>query len=347
MWVAAIAWDTEGFEVACVHRDGRTRPPLRVEANDKERIFAHVIELAGAHPDDDVVAVVESTNGILDGPLLSAGLRVFRADPWVLPPRPPRASVGAGDLATHALRHLSDLVPLDEESGTLRGRLEELDENIERSTPVARELARRGLFVERVMSAAPRIALTFDDGPNPPYTDRILDVLAAYDITATFFCVGLNAAAHPETLARIADAGHTLSNHTWSHPFLPDLSQDELRFQLNATNEVIRNAAGVAPRLVRPPYGSRTPEVLNWIAEQGMSTVLWDNDTCDWAMPGAESITAKAVQQAGNGSIMLMHDGGGDRSQTVEALPRVIDTLHADGFEFAGLEQLLPSSSSA
>ncbi|UNO39354.1 polysaccharide deacetylase family protein [Streptomyces sp. MST-110588] len=342
MWIAALAWDARGYEVVCVHTGGGGLTPWRVGAGQVDRLIARLKDLA-ASGGEEVAAVVESTNGLLDGPLLAAGLPVFRADPWLLPRRPHDASVGAGDLARHALASQDALVRLTTRTGTLAGRAGEMERHIEECAPAERELARRGLYVRRGPASAPKVALTFDDGPCPPYTGEILDVLRVHQVPATFFCVGLHADAHPEVLERIAAQGHHIGNHTWSHPYLPDLTRAELDFQIDATNRAVRRVTGTEPRLLRPPYGSRTPEVLRWLADRGMTTVLWDNDPCDWAVPGAEAIAGAVVEQTRNGSIVLMHDGGGDRSQTVAALPGIIGQLAARGHEFVTADEIATS----
>ncbi|MBV7245821.1 polysaccharide deacetylase family protein [Streptomyces sp. MW-W600-10] len=339
MWIAAISWDSLGYEVVCTRADGRTLPPWRIGAGDAHGLVTRLRDLEAEHG-CEVVAVVESTNGMLDGPLLAAGVTVFRADPWHLPQRPGGASVSAELLAHHAAPALNQLVRLTTETGTLAGRIEELQKNIEAAGDVERELTQRGLCLERGETTEPRVSLTFDDGPHPPYTDGILDVLRDFGVPATFFCVGLNADAHPVTLERIASEGHVIGNHTWSHPYLPDLTRNELDFQIDATNRAVRRVTGADPWLLRPPYGSRTPDVLRWLADREMTTVLWDNDPCDWAMPGADSITEAAVRQTEHGSIVLMHDGGGDRSQTVQALPGIIRRLVEDGYRFVSLDEI-------
>ncbi len=162
---------------------------------------------------------------------------------------------------------------------------------------------------------------------------------------ATFFCVGLQASAHPADIARLAAAGHGLGNHTWSHPFLPDLSCAQLAEQLDRTDEAVTRAAGGArPDLFRPPYGSRSPDVLRWLGERGTPIVLWDVDPSDWARPGAVLIAGRVLMQARPGTIILMHDGGGDRSQTVAALPLVIEGLLDRGFRFTRADHLLAAA---
>jgi peptidoglycan/xylan/chitin deacetylase (PgdA/CDA1 family) len=170
----------------------------------------------------------------------------------------------------------------------------------------------------------------------------VLETLERYGAVATFLCVGAAARAHPDLLSHAARAGHLIANHTWSHPFLPDLSLAELRWQIEATGSALVAAAGQAamPRLVRPPYGAYTPEVLGWLAEQEATTVLWDVDTGDWQLPGPDLITQQALQGARNGSIVLCHDGGGDCSQSATALPAIIEGLLDRGMRLVTVAQL-------
>src|SRR6266545_4589567 len=205
-----------------------------------------------------------------------------------------------------------------------------------------RELARAGRWLERGDGTRPEVALTFDDGPHPVFTPRLLDLLRDLGVPATFFCVGICAAAYPELVARTVQAGHLVGNHTWSHPYLPDLTRDEVLRQVDATGEVLRNATGAVPALVRPPYGSRTPEVLRWFAGQDLTTVLWDVDARDWAGPGTEAIVHTVTTSATAGSIVLMHDAGGDRTQTLAAVPRVVASLRKRGYRFVTVDRLSP-----
>jgi peptidoglycan-N-acetylglucosamine deacetylase len=341
---AGIAWTGAGFDVAC--RDAAGRPagdPVHVPAGSVAELVRLLQELDG-RAEHRLVCVVESTDGMVDGHLMAAGLRVHRADPWLLPERPPFGSVDADTLAATAARRLGDLALLDPAGGSLTGRSADHERTTRESDPALAALTAGG----RCLAAGPagpdrRVALTFDDGPNPPWTGRVLDVLERYGVPATFFCVGLHASGHRDELARMVEAGHGLGNHTWSHPFLPDLSSRELEVQLERTDEVLEEVAGTpAVRLFRPPYGSRTPGVLSWLGRDGgPTTVLWDVDTGDWAMPGAEAITAAVLEQAGPGSIVLMHDGGGDRSQTAEALPAVIEGLLEREYQLARVDELL------
>jgi peptidoglycan/xylan/chitin deacetylase (PgdA/CDA1 family) len=185
------------------------------------------------------------------------------------------------------------------------------------------------------------IALTFDDGPNPPFTDRILEILARYAVPATFFCVGMSADARPAEVSRLLDAGHTVGNHTWSHPYLPDLSRIELAGQIERTAAALTRAGCPTPTLFRPPYGSRSPDVLAWLPDMATGTVLWDVDAGDWAMPTAPAISRAVLDGAEPGSIVLLHDGGGDRSATVAALPGIIEGLLARGYRLVTVDRML------
>ncbi|HEV7212472.1 MAG TPA: polysaccharide deacetylase family protein [Blastococcus sp.] len=346
MLFAGIAWTGRGFDVAALDGDG---VPVTATSFPADRIAGLVdfLRALDEPPRGPLVCVVESTNGMIDGGLMAVGLRVHRADPWVLPARPGFGSVDARSLALAAVTRLPELPRLVLEEGSLTGRSADHARGVRESEAATARLAASGRCVSNGDRNGPErtVALTFDDGPNPPYTGGILDVLARYGVPATFFCVGLHAAAHPGVLARIAGEGHGLANHTWSHPFLPDLSVPEFAEQLERTDEVIERAGG-APgrRLFRPPYGSRNAETVSWLAEsQDRATVvLWDVDANDWAMPGSEAISRTVLEQVRPGSIVLQHDGGGDRSQTVEALPTVIEGLLAQDYRFVLVRDMVP-----
>ncbi|WP_433279871.1 polysaccharide deacetylase family protein [Pseudonocardia xinjiangensis] len=345
MLFAGIAWTGRGLDVA--FRDASSAPvgsPVHFPAGQVSAL-ADFLRDRDRELGAGVTCVVDSTNGMVDGWLMAAGLRVLRADPRTLPQRPALGSVDADTLARLAASRGADLTPLVLASGSLTGRSADQELSSRASEADVAALAARGRWVTAGVrdEEEPVVALTFDDGPNPPVTGRVLDVLARYGVQATFFCVGMHAAAHPEFLARMTEAGHALGNHTWSHPFLPDLSQRELEVQLERTDDAIESAAGARPvRMFRPPYGSRSPDVVSWLGRDGGPTVvLWDVDTDDWARPGAPSITATVLAQVRPGSIVLMHDGGGDRSQTVESLPAVIEGLLDRGYRFARADDLV------
>ncbi|MBB5080127.1 polysaccharide deacetylase family protein [Nonomuraea endophytica] len=337
MLYSGVSWGADGYEVEVLDVDGRAAlPPARFGAGQMESLIGHLTSLG-----DGLVTVVESTIGILDGRMMSAGLDVYRADPQIVPGRPAFGSVPAGRLARAAYRDLAALTRLDPGRGTQTGREGDLEAGIADGAAALAALAAAG----RCLSHGPRerreVALTFDDGPQPPYTGQVLDVLERYGVRATFFCVGLNAGAHAEEIARMREQGHAVGNHTWSHPFLPELSRAQLAEQIERTGAAIAGAGGGrAPVLFRPPYGSRNAEVMGWLRELGTTVVLWDVEPFDWAMPGAREIAEIVLGQVRPGSIILLHDGGGDRSQTVGSLAPMIEGLLDRGYRFVLVDEL-------
>ena len=189
-------------------------------------------------------------------------------------------------------------------------------------------------------SSLPEIALTFDDGPNPVFTPQILHVLEHYGVKATFFCIGEQVQRYPDLLQQIQQAGDTIGVHGWDHTDLTKHSSDEIDQQLRSTSMAIQQATGTSPAFFRPPYGSTDKEVVDIASTLGLTQVLWTINTEDWQRPGVEAIVHAALTNVQNGSILLMHDGGDDRSETVEALPQVITGLQQRGFTFVTVEQL-------
>lgn len=187
------------------------------------------------------------------------------------------------------------------------------------------------------------VALTFDDGPSS-YTGRVLDVLRRHDAKATFFLIGQQVSGGRAVLRRALREGHELANHSWNHA---DLSGGG-RAQLRDTNAAIRRATGFTPCLFRAPYGAVSGTLIGQARDLGMLTIQWDVDPQDWARPGADAISARrpagAARVLGNvrsGSIVVMHDGGGPREQTVAALPGMIATLKRRGYRLVTVSQLL------
>jgi peptidoglycan/xylan/chitin deacetylase (PgdA/CDA1 family) len=339
MWWAGVAWQGGEFEVAVVDEAGEdVVPPARFTGRELPALIRQLTEYA--ERSDDLRIVVDSTNGVVDGHLLAAGLSVYRADPPALPSRPVLGSVPGRTLACCGVTKPSALAGLSVSTGTLAGRSREYVRKIVLSGLTKRRLMRAGKLFERGADTRRAVALTFDDGPHPDLTPRVLEILRRYDARATFFCVGINAEAYPELVGRTVDDGHQVGNHTWSHPFLPDLTRDQVLRQVDATNEALAKAAGGENALVRPPYGARTPSVLRWLAGHGMVTALWDVDAGDWAAPGVGAVTHNVLSRVRPGSVVLMHDAGGDRAQTVEALPGIVERLLADGYELVTVDEV-------
>lgn len=178
------------------------------------------------------------------------------------------------------------------------------------------------------------VVLTFDDGPDPVYTPLILDVLAKHDAKATFFEVGRNVAKHPALTKRIHAAGHSVQNHTWTHADLRGLSATSFRQQIASTDQAIRAQTGSTPACLRPPYGGMNSTVTKRAKALGKDLVVWDIDSRDWTKPGTAAIVKRVLAGVHNGAVILMHDGGGNRSQTVAALPTILRTLKAQGYGF-------------
>ena len=174
--------------------------------------------------------------------------------------------------------------------------------------------------------------LTFDDGPDPKWTPSVLDVLAANGAHATFFMIGQSAAAHPDLVARVRAEGHAVGNHTWSHPSLTAMSVDSGRDQVSRTSNTLGG-----PSCARPPYGSTNAAVTSMFASLGQRMVMWDIDTRDWSRPGTQAIVNAVNSGAKEGAIILMHDGGNDRSQTLEAVRQLVPALQAAGWRLEAL----------
>jgi peptidoglycan/xylan/chitin deacetylase (PgdA/CDA1 family) len=184
------------------------------------------------------------------------------------------------------------------------------------------------------------VALTFDDGPGP-YTLRILAVLRRDHAPATFFEIGRLVDAYPSITKRLADAGEVIGDHTQNHPFLASLTPAEQRDEVVDAEHAITRADAPAPHLFRPPYGSFNRATLAILRAQKQLMVLWTVDTGDYARPGAKRIVEAAAGGARPGAIVLLHDGGGDRSETVAALPRIIRYLRRHRYRLVTVPDLV------
>ncbi|MGP4022744.1 polysaccharide deacetylase family protein [Actinomadura sp. 3N407] len=181
------------------------------------------------------------------------------------------------------------------------------------------------------------IALTLDDGPHPKWTPRILDLLAEEEVHATFFIVGEQVKEHPRITRRIADAGHQICNHTETHPMsIARMPEKKVRREIVDAHDRIADATGVVPRFFRSPGGAWSKTVLELTAENDMLPIDWAVDPRDWARPGVRRIR-KALLKGKDGNILLCHDGGGDRFQTLKALEDAIPKLKKRGLTFIAL----------
>src|SRR5947199_571921 len=199
-----------------------------------------------------------------------------------------------------------------------------------------------------------QVAITFDDGPDPRWTPQILDILKAANVKAAFFLVGVNAERYPGLVRRIVNEGHEIGNHTYYHPNLALCWPEHIRLELNATQLLLGTLTGRSTTLFRPPYASDTsPSQLSELTPLKIAEdlnyliVLESIDPQDWSKPGADVILQRVKQQRRDGSIILLHDAGGDRSQTAEALPRILDWLHKRGDTVVPLSTLLGTTRDA
>jgi peptidoglycan-N-acetylglucosamine deacetylase len=184
------------------------------------------------------------------------------------------------------------------------------------------------------------VYLTFDDGPSI-YTPQILSTLEAKGVPATFFVLGERAVQFPSNVQREHADGDGIGDHTWDHPDLTTLTTDQVRSELQSTADEIASLTGARPTLWRPPFGAFNDTVTQIASSLGLSMRLWDVNPSDFNMPGTDVIVSSVVNNVRNGSIVLLHDGSQetnfDRSQTVAALPTIIDTLRAAGYSFGSL----------
>lgn len=178
------------------------------------------------------------------------------------------------------------------------------------------------------------IALTFDDGPGP-YTDELIDGLEKLNAKASFFLVGEKIKSYPDTVAKIAGKGHLVGNHTYSHIKLTALSPDEIKKEIDKTNEKIKAITGEAPQFFRPPFGRYNSDTLNYV---DMISVRWSKDTIDWKYEDEERLYRYLIKNAGDGEIFLMHDV---EKTTVKGVLRAIETLQKQGYKFVRADELL------
>jgi len=196
-----------------------------------------------------------------------------------------------------------------------------------------------GITYSRVAVTQPYIAITFDDGPHPKNTPRLLDMLRERNIKATFYVIGRNVDLYPNVLRRTVSEGHEIGNHSYTHPILSKLSDSALREELTKCRDAVARASGIQPRTMRPPYGAllqRQRELIH--AELKYPTIMWSVDPLDWKRPGPSVVTSRILTGTTPGAIVLAHDLHGG---TVDAMPATLDGLLRKGYKFVTVSQLL------
>ncbi|MCB1225268.1 MAG: polysaccharide deacetylase family protein [Verrucomicrobiales bacterium] len=195
------------------------------------------------------------------------------------------------------------------------------------------------LSYSSVSTQQPVVAMTFDDGPHPTNTPRLLKILRDRNIKATFFVVGKNAQAYPQIIRQILAEGHEIGNHTWTHGSLTGMSDDQIRSELRRSSDAVFAASGYRPHTIRPPYGAINTRVKQLMyGEFGYPTILWSVDPEDWRRPGVSVVTSRLVNGARPGAILLAHD---IHPPTIDAMPGTFDQLLARGYRFVTVSQLM------
>ena len=196
-----------------------------------------------------------------------------------------------------------------------------------------------GVTISRVSVGQPFVAMTFDDGPHPRNTPRLLDMLRERNIKATFYVIGRNVDLYPALTRRIVAEGHEIGNHTYTHGNLTKMSDEKVRGELNRCRESIAKATGVQPRTMRPPYGALLQRQRSWIhGEYGYPTILWSVDPRDWQRPGPSVVTSRILSGTTPGAIILAHDL---HAPTVDAMPSTLDGLLRKGYKCVTVSQRL------
>lgn len=203
-----------------------------------------------------------------------------------------------------------------------RGSLEAQSERV-KTTPQTEDTAKR------------KVALTFDDGPDPDYTEKLLDGLKKRDVKATFFLLGKQVDAYPEIVKRMYKEGHVIGNHSYDHVNLATLSDTDAANQIKRTNEAIHKITGKYPQYLRPPFGN---EPQNQDCAKDMITVLWDVDPLDWCCGSSSNVVCKVIKSVKEGDIILLHDAS---KSSVEAALQIVDELTEKGYEFVTVEELI------
>ena len=200
-----------------------------------------------------------------------------------------------------------------------------------------------GVIFSGTTACGKKIALTFDDGPHPVKTPKILEILEKNGVKATFFVVGSLAEYHPEIVKKEAELGHEIANHSYTHPRFSKLTEAEIKAEIEKTDKIIKKAAGVTPRLFRPPEGAYSQGIVSIAASLGKETVIWTVDTLDWAKSPVDKIVDNVKNNVTAGSIILFHDCTRDGTFTTEALEILLPYLKSQGYEFVTVSELIES----
>nr|WP_144922585.1 polysaccharide deacetylase family protein [Paenibacillus bovis] len=242
--------------------------------------------------------------------------------------------------------HILDGIPVHANIPDLKGGPEKLERN--RQQPVdLRILQKRypDIFFLQGPADQKQIAITFDDGPDPRFTNGVLDVLKQYNVPATFFLFGSRAVANPEIVKRIHNEGHVIGNHTYSHiNLVKDATPEILEEEVSKTEDALNGIIGYRTKLFRPPYGFLYNELVEKLGEMNYYVIAWSVDSLDWQEDPPEVITSNVVEKIHPGAIILMHDGAesdGDRTNTIKALQQIIPALQQQGYKFVTVPELL------
>jgi polysaccharide deacetylase family sporulation protein PdaB len=206
-----------------------------------------------------------------------------------------------------------------------------------------KEVEPTGQVVWEVPTSKKVIALTFDDGPNPKYTPQVLELLKQYGAHATFFEIGYRMEQYPKIVEQVVQAGHELGNHSMTHQYENKSGAKYMSLDIIEAGRIIQKYQPNHIKLFRPPGGYIDTALLKEAKQLGYKVVLWSyhQETKDYALPGAQVIANHIIRHARNGDIVLLHDGGGDRSQTVQALNTILPALKQQGFQFVSVSELL------
>ncbi|MCY7682234.1 polysaccharide deacetylase family protein [Bacillus velezensis] len=209
------------------------------------------------------------------------------------------------------------------------------------------DMEKTGSVYWDIRSEKKKLSLTFDDGPHPVYTEAVLDVLKQHNVKATFFCVGSRIDKYPITAKRIVEEGHEIGNHTMNHVYFHRLKRKDILQELHSSAHHITSLQPEGDKLFRPPGGSLNHTAFKSILKEGYHIIMWswNQDPRDWKRPGKGKIVRHVVSHARDGDIVLLHDGGGNRRQTVEALKEIIPKLKKQGYTFVKVSDLIGQDS--